>query len=262
MIVVVDDPAAIPPFVGFIKRESAHMVNHLLGRQRHTVWLEGYDSAAILDFEKMIDRLAYIYTNPARANLEEIDKYPNVSSWDVLQKGKETLIRKAIPRESYGQLPGKQLSLEAQKSLLENTIEECSAEYTLIIDTNRWLKCFEETQNHKPEDIRKKIQDRVKSIEASLKEARVRPLKGAHALSLDRLNSEYLSTKHGKKMICFSSSIELRKRFIKWFVHFSEIANTVYRRWKSGDYSALFPPGFFMPGGALASNVNPNIRPF
>ncbi len=262
MVVVVDDPASIPPFVGFIKRESAHLANHLLGRRRHTVWLEGYDSVPILDFEKMIDRLAYIYTNPAKANLEEISRYPHVSSWKALLTGAETLVRKAIPRALYLKQPSNQLSLEDQNTVLESVIDECTADYALRIDTDLWLSSFEETKNLKPEVIRKKLLDRIEEVESGLRLSRERPLKGEHALRLESIKADYLSQKHGKKMICFSSVVELRKRFIKWFKYCSEQAGLVYQRWKSGDYAALFPPGFFLPGGALASNVNPNLWQF
>lgn len=263
LIVVPDDPSSIPSFVGFIKRESAHMINRMLGRNRHTVWEEGYDSVPILDFNKVIERLAYIYSNPAKANLESsIDKYPNLSSWNAVINGTETLHRKAIPRENYSQLSIRTIGFEEQQLLLESTVEKCTVEYPLTFNSFGWLRCFEETRDLDPEVIRKMILAQVRSIETELSRKRKYPVKGAHALKLEQINLDYLPTKRGKKMLCLASTIAMRLRFIEWFKHWSEIAEEVYQRWKSGDYSVLFPPGFFLPGGALASNLNPYFLHF
>ena len=263
MIVTPTDPASIPPFVAFIKRESAHMINHMVGRERHTVWEEGYDSVPILDFEKVIERLAYIYTNPPRAGLEDsIDKYPNISSWNAVINGTETISRRAIPRENYPRMPGRKLGFDEQQLQLESTIEQCTVEYSLTFDSFGWLRCYEETREQDPEVIRKKILDLVRAIEADLRKKRKFPVKGAHALRLDQIDLNYQPKKRGKRMICLASTIELRLRFISWFKHWSEIAQEVYQRWKCGDYSVLFPPGFFLPGGALASNLNPYFLHF
>ena len=51
MLVVVDDPACVPAFVGYLKGETAHVVNHLRGRKKRTVWCDGFDSPIILDVE-------------------------------------------------------------------------------------------------------------------------------------------------------------------------------------------------------------------
>jgi len=44
LILVVNNPEDIPGFIGYFKRESAHMLNRVLGRRKRTVWCEGYDS--------------------------------------------------------------------------------------------------------------------------------------------------------------------------------------------------------------------------
>ena len=112
MHVQVQDPDHLDDLVCYIKRESAHAINNLLGRRRHTVWVEGYDCVLILDAEKMIDRLAYVFLNVARANLENsIEAYPGLSSWEIMTGRTPFLKGRRIPRETITALPGAALSL-------------------------------------------------------------------------------------------------------------------------------------------------------
>ncbi|MBX7143689.1 MAG: transposase [Oligoflexia bacterium] len=48
MVLVVKNPDDVCRFVGYFKTESAHTLNGLLGREKRTVWCEGYDSPVIL----------------------------------------------------------------------------------------------------------------------------------------------------------------------------------------------------------------------
>jgi len=57
MLNVVEFPELVKDFVGYFKRESAHAINHLLGRKKHTIWCSGYDSPIVLDPAKVLDRI-------------------------------------------------------------------------------------------------------------------------------------------------------------------------------------------------------------
>ena len=77
IIIVVRDPQDVPRFIEYLKRESAHVVNGLLGRRKHTVWCDGYDHPVILDPETAIERLTYLALNPVSASLiENENNYP------------------------------------------------------------------------------------------------------------------------------------------------------------------------------------------
>jgi len=260
LLIVVEDPAAVPQFVAYIKRETAHMVNHLLGRRRKTVWLEGYDSVPILDPEKAIQRFIYTYTNPTKANLEDtIDKYPNSSSWELFLKGGGEEYRYHIPRDSYPVLPEQTLSLADHEQLLADIIENTHSEYSLVIEPDLWLNCFSETRAADAAVYKQRIIDGVRTAEDQYRRSRTRPVLGTHALRLQSIRTPYMSKKWGKKMICLSSLADLRKRFIKWFQYVSKIAEEVSLKWKDGDFTSLFPPGFFLPGGNLSANINPAL---
>ena len=86
IVLTVDDPEALSQFVKMIKAESAHAINRLLGRRKRTIWCEGYDSPTVLDPQKAVEVISYIYANPAQDGLEDsIDKYPGWSSWGYFQ---------------------------------------------------------------------------------------------------------------------------------------------------------------------------------
>src|SRR6185436_3855037 len=85
LVITVTCPESIDNFIQYIKRESAHIVNRLVGRRKRTVWCAGYDSPIVLDQQKLLEIIAYIYTNAQESNqVERIEEYPGLSSWEML----------------------------------------------------------------------------------------------------------------------------------------------------------------------------------
>ncbi len=81
MVFVVINPEHVPEFLRNVKAESAHMLNNLLGRNRRTVWCEGYDSPIVLTPLHALVFISYLYANPAKDDLEiSIHRYPGLSS--------------------------------------------------------------------------------------------------------------------------------------------------------------------------------------
>ena len=115
MLVVVEDTTSVSNVVGYLKKETAHAINRLLGRKRHTVWNADYDSPTILDYDTAISRIVYLYTNPQKANLvDKIEHYPNCNSWEAFQNNGCVINTKRIPRDAYTKLPRGTLSLKQQ----------------------------------------------------------------------------------------------------------------------------------------------------
>lgn len=143
LLVRVINPEDFDDVVCYIKRESSHAINNLLGRRRHTVWQEGYSSPLILDAEKMIERLIYFFTNPAKANLEStIDLYPGLTSWESLLKDGYVLKGRRIPREVIPALPERPLSLRDQQHFANQLLEEALPEQQIRIDPLSFLNDF------------------------------------------------------------------------------------------------------------------------
>lgn len=253
MILVVQHPDNVPLFMGYFKRETAHAINRLLGRKKRTVWCEGYDSPTVLDSQKTLERIAYIYTNPQSANLVDmIEEYPNLSSWNALLNDGEMTRCKRIPRYAVSELPKGKMSFQQQEILADRMEELGEDEHTLVITPNAWLKCFLETINLSPETIREDIVALVKVKEAYLRASRVNKVIGTLRLRLEEMTKPHQPKKRGERMICLSSFAESRETFISW-----------YKTWSAplDSKSQIIPGGMFAAGCFLFANVLPYTVP-
>ena len=99
MVVVARNPEDVPLFMKYIKQESAHSINRLLGREKRTVWCSSYDSPVLLTPETVIKYIGYLYTNPERDKIiDSVDNYTGVCSWKAYKYGTKTVTAKRIPR--------------------------------------------------------------------------------------------------------------------------------------------------------------------
>ena len=259
MILVVKDPAAVKDFVGTIKKESAHAVNRLLGRQKRTVWCDGYDSVPILDPDKVVERIVYIYTNPQKANLEDrIERYPHFNSWSAFLKGGAEYKLRRIPRSRISKLSKTTLTMTEQKRLTAKLLEGSIFAGVLFVEPDAWLNCFQETKDADPERYKREIITKVRAEENRMAIMRKNPVLGAAQLRLQPVDRAHVPKKFGIRMICLSSFKELRVAFIAWYKERCFEATQAIARWKLGDWLAKPPPGFFLPGGFLHANVNPS----
>ena len=252
----IENPQVVKDFVAYFKRETAHSINRFLGREKRTVWGDGYDSPTILDAAKAIERIVYIYTNPQRAHLvKSIEEYPNFSTWESFQQGGSSNRIKRIMRSTIPKLPKRSLSIAAQEKLAMALEKEGLEEYELVIEPDAWMLCFSELDEADPRRINQEIESRVKHTEQELSKHRQVPIKGTHALKLESLRVVYAPTKRTRRMICLASNRDHRNSFIFWFKALSAIATEAYQRWKDGDYLAELPPGMFWPGGRLSEEI-------
>jgi REP element-mobilizing transposase RayT len=262
LILIVHDPAAIPDFVAYIKRESAHFINRLLGRRGLTIWTKGYDSSILLDPNKVIQRIVYCLANPARANLvDSINDYPHLSSWRAFISGDSELETVRIARDSISPLPRKTLSLREQL-LLANSLKAKGQEESLLrIEPDAWMQCFHSTRNADPHEINQQILQLLLEQEQYWRSKRKKPVIGAHALTLQPMTVEYIPTKHSRRTLCMSSIPQIRIAFIRWAKNLFAEAPRFLKRCITSEWLALMPPGLFAPGGALRANLLPQFVP-
>ena len=257
LIIVVDNPENVPRFCEYFKRESAHAVNRLWGRVGKTVWSDGYDSPILLDAEKVISRVVYLYNNPTKANLvESIDEYNHINSWSAFLSG--TLIRqqhKRVPRDKIPVVPNRKLRQDEQLELDLALLEASEGDYYLEFSPNAWLSCFEESKASAPEHIRAEILKRVRSGEKSFSSGRKSQVLGAKNLANQLLRAEYTPTKRSKKMICLGSTKGIRVTYIAFFKRAALAAKEAIRQIKAGISNTPVPSSFFHPGGFLSSTL-------
>jgi REP element-mobilizing transposase RayT len=260
ILLVVQNPNDVYKFLGYLKCELAHAINRLLGRNQRSVWVEGYDSPTILTPMTVWEKLRYIHLNPVKANLvERCGEFPGVSSYEALLAGGMTKKCRRVARDSITALPKRKLSQDEQEQLTEILREAPGANYELEVEPWAFLKCFEEEKNLDHFSYLERFLKELTDEEKHYARIRTKPVIGAHALSLEDPRTPYSSNRSGKKMICLSEDINLRKRFIGWFKDQCEIARQVYLDFRDRNIPLSPPPGFFRPGGTLCANL---LAPF
>ena len=261
--VIVDDPADLPDFVEYFKRETSHAINKLLGRTQRTVWKRGYDPVRILDAEKSFDRTVYFYLNAARANLvESIDDYPGFSTWQNGFEETFTLTEDHIARDTVPTLSFPSLTDQQDLRIVHDLAEKSNKQYSVEIDCLAWMECYEETRNGDRAAMAQRIRDAVYSEERRLASLRKFPVIGASTLRRQSMRKAHTPKKFGKRMICMSSDIERRKEYICWFKSLVAEREKLKKKLSPREFLARVFPGFFRPGGYMDACLTPIFVPF
>ena len=256
-IIVVDDPEMVSEFVGYFKRETAHAVNSLLGREKHTVWAEGFDSPIVLDAAKVVDRLVYFYTNPQRDRIvDTIDEYSQVNSWSACLSGGTVLWE--VPTFPRPAVPALDFSKKIDAEKVYNTILEGQhGTARLVIDPFAWMKCFLETADHSPDAFIREVSKRVRSSEMLFRLEKGTEVLGADALERQDIRKRHTPKKWGRRSLCLATLREHRRDYMVWAKGEAEKARSAIRDWRKKGTRLILPPGFYAPGGKLSANIWP-----
>ena len=254
LVITVICPESVDNFVQYIKRESAHAVNRLLGRRKRTVWCEGYDSPLILDIEKALDVIAYLYCNSAEAGISDtIEQYPGLSSWNMFISGNYSIERKRLRRDYIPYIGTNSVSLNLQSKLISDLEKEALEDNIFTLSPYAFLKSFDTDSTE--EQIKEEIINRVRTKEEEFRRIRTKSLPSQIKLKTSGINLDYNPQKFGKKMICLSSEKIRRVIYINWYKQLCEKAAHIYKEFKNKLSELFLPPGLFSPGGYLTANL-------
>lgn len=259
MIVVVYNPSDLPAFVGHFKTESAHMINRLLGREKRTLWCEGYDSPVVLTFTRAVIALVYLYCNPAKDHLvRSIDEYPGFSSWKMFRDGVLTKNWKRLRRPLFRALAPDSHNLRGYTKEAERLLGESDEIESFILHPNAWLEAFGITDSAEQERINTRIVERIKTVEARAEKFRIKHNKrliGREKLMKQVMDTTYKPSRRGKRTCCLSHSRSIRIAFITAFKLLKQEARKVLAKWRMGDTSAKYPPGLYPPSMPKLADV-------
>lgn len=251
LIVVVDNPEDVKNFVRHFKTESAHLLNGVLGREKRTLWCEGYDSPIVLTPVRALCAVTYLYANPAKDNLvESIDDFPGLSSWRMFLRNDLVKEWKRFRRPAVRALPHhslKSYSQEAERLLKESTT---SHEFRIDPNANAWLGAFGVVDTQEQEQINTRLIERVRTLEERADRQRrdaKRSVMGRERLISRTIDLSYRPQRSGRRMCCLSENRALRIRFIGFLKDLYAKARQVAERWRIGDFSLPFPPGLYPP---------------
>lgn len=262
-IPVCNAPENIPNFVEYVKRESAHALNSLLGNKHIALWEDGYECVPLLCPAEVIERLVYHYANPAKANLvDKIEDYPNLNSWQAFKSGGSTAHFPRIPRTAIPTLPGRTLSLPEEHELYLNLLEQGEGSYELKIEPNAWMECFDETRGTDPKIVNDEIERLVRLEEDKYRRERKFPVLGAAQLKYESIRKSHKPKKYGPRMLCYSTNPILRRAYISWYREFVKSAPKMVRGCLSTDWLRDLPPGLFAPGGSTRGSLLKSAVPY
>ena len=254
-LLIAEDAVGIPKFMGYIKRESTHAVNRLLGRHSRKLWEESYDAPHMSTPEDVMEKIVYIYTNPQKAHLvDKIDEYPNISTWREFQSDDLTeVMHKRIARDLIPKLPKIHPTGRRGKIFFRGLMELEGEKNILVTSPHDWMDCYGKTKGGDISRLRAEVVDRVREKESLFRELRSRKdqgVLGVKALKEQSIKKKYKPESHsGRRCYCHSQNKKLRLLYISWVKrHLSRI---------NSDNPNHPPIGAFAPGGILYTTILP-----
>jgi len=257
--IYVEEPDTLVHFIERFKTESAHYINSMLGRKKRTVWCKSYSCTPVLTLSRAIEKIVYIYTNPAKDSLEtSIENYPGLSSWAQFKSKKYRKCIKRLHRPMIPYLPERFYSKYQYKRRMRDLKDNASSSHQLTLQPDAWMKYFDITNSKEAKKLNEQIVEFIKAKELEFEKIRKdegKSVIGARALKAAHLDPDYMPHRTGKKMWCLCDDKDLRISYIKWAKEIKNKARVVYEHWKNGDFSVSFPPGVFPPAIPKLSNM-------
>lgn len=259
-ILVLDDPDTLRGFMERFKTESAHAVNNLLGRDKHTIWCEGYDSPTLLDLEKAIDKLAYLYENPSKDGLaDSVDRYQHLSTWKMFLSGHSTVHTYHLPRPAFRKLPESAHCYEGYKREHRLLVRRHDKR-TFEVNHTAWMEVFGVTDRAEQQAVKERVIAEVRRREAlhrAYREELGRNVIDARRQRETRIGAPYQPKRSGRRTWCLGSYREQRKAFIAKIKRRVKEAERVWKEWKNGNTAEPFPIGLYPPSLPKRGNVYP-----
>lgn len=265
LLVKAKDAQQCKNFYGELQKQLTEAVKRLLGVEHMNLWAPNATSVVeIVGLESVIERIAYLYANPARANLvESIDDYPGLSSWRAFQDAEPRLDAAAseecrwVRQSMISPLPARSVTHHQDRHLVESMRSKTKTSHTLTYRPNAWMKEFGITTAEEIAAVNARIIAKVREYESEARTMRLQNrwrVKGARRLEREAIDLSYRSKKETRRIFIYAVDDAVRIEKIAEMKWFDERCRYCYERWLIGDYGVQWPPGAFRP--PLPGNVN------
>jgi REP element-mobilizing transposase RayT len=254
-ILQVIDPQDAADFMERFKCETAHAINKLLGKNKKTLWCAGYDSPLIEDLETAIDKIAYIYSNPSRDNLEgSIDNYPGFNAFKLRLEAAAGKLRTKVRYKTYyiSRTDFKRLPEGVDYQQYRNELIKDKKKACLVLTPNLWMKRFGISTREAQIEVNKQIVAEVRRREEDSRKSRElagKSVLGRERLKSTRIGTSYTPKRSGRRMLTHSVDPHIRKNTIKWMRALINKGKEVLELWRTGDFRLPYPLGLFPPTG-------------
>ena len=257
IILVAQDSTRCTQFYGEVQKQLTEAIKRLMGRPKLSLWdSNGTSVIHYGDAAGVIERIAYLYANPARAHLvDTVSRYPGVSSWEAfcaIEKRIKAQSSESCPwiRQAMIQkIPCRSVTPGQDRVIVERLREEATEEHALVLQPNAWMAVFKMTDTDVAE-ANQQIHTRLEEFEAEARKercARGWRVKGANKLAAEALDLSYLPRKFSRRIFVYAHDPEIRCEMIRVHQEFTERCKACYERWRLGDLSVDWPPGALFP---------------
>jgi hypothetical protein len=244
-------------FYGEVLKKTTDSLRALSGKKALRIWEDRVTVAMQATLETAIERLVYIFCNPAAAGLSDsIGTYTGISSWNAFctcEASVDAKVEINAPWHRVADLP--EIGLEGLTKAEDERYagQLCSSKnsvpHTLVFEPFAWLGCFNVTDPKEIEAIRKEIIAKVKAREAEFRKQREkenRPPMTPEAALRQPLLKPHTPKKKERKVFLFCHDPDARVKWIKFHLRVDERCNKCYARAKKG-HRCKWPPGTFTP---------------
>jgi REP element-mobilizing transposase RayT len=264
LLVVSRDARSMTAFYGELKKRITDYLKRLLGYEHLTLWDDSSSPIRIADYAAAIERIAYFYANPARANLvDSIEQYPGYSSYHAFNSVKETLYARQIDSGYWVRCPAvtrlNSLSLpEPEDKGLVATLQNGAKRLRFATFPHLWLRCFGLTTQEDVRDAKMAVLEQCNSLEQEAREQRtLKGIKviGAKHLARQPIDKTHTPKKRTQRIFVIARDKLIRMDYIKMVKDICDLCAECYQRWKRGDFAFIWPPGTFPPPYPMSANA-------
>ena len=268
IIIVTQDSQQCTRFYGEIQKRITDSVKRLMGLSYLDLWEGTAMVSKIYDEAAAIERIAYLYANPAKDNLEDsIERFPGYSSWKGYKKAQAT-IDAAISEEfpwirmpSIPEVPDRALTPYEDRSIARSLRKSNKERHLLVRRPNAWMSCFGIEGPEEISETNARIVQRIMDKEEEARAVRKKDKKqvlGAHRLRSQKIMQAHKPKKKSRKIFIICSIKKLRMELIAEFKEFCAQCRECLRRWRSGEFNVQWPPGAFKPPLPPLANILPD----
>jgi len=254
-LLICKDAEAFTNFYGEIKKKLTDTLKSLLDTDHLTPWDGDTVVPRVLDRAATIRQIAYIYANPARANLTAaIEEYPLLNSYKDFRTVPSTVSAAVdhtecwVPAANVPKLVSR-VTKHQRDVELTALLKKSGFNHTLTLNPNAWMECFGITEPEEVAEVNKEIFDLIREMESEYAETRRKEKKGvlgAKNLRLQPFMQDHTPARSERKIFVISSIKDLRISFIEEVKDLCEYCRECFIRSLRG-YFVEWPPGMFRP---------------
>lgn len=258
LLFIAKDAAACAQFYSELMKKVTDYLKCLLGASSLELWEKGGAVVSeVLDLNAAIGRVAYLYANPSKADLETtVSKYPGFSSWKAFTSdpGAECHLEEVpwVRLPAVSALPSLRLDERQDKFITEKLKKSASLTHSLTLYPNAMYKVFGVTDKADIERLNESIMAEVAHREThyeELRRAEGKRVKGANALRREPIMKAHEPKKKAsdRKILFHTTVREFALAFLDELRVFCEQCRYAYEAWRAGEYLVEWPPGAFRP---------------